>query len=78
MTILHGVVDHFDADVGLGAVRTADGASYRFHCTTIADGSRTIEVGRDVTFLVAPAGPGHWEATVVAPTPLPPAPAQRG
>ena len=38
---------------------------YPFHCTAIADGTRTIEVGTAVTFEVRPAGMGRWEATAI-------------
>jgi cold shock CspA family protein len=64
-----GVVASFDTDAGLGTVtddavtdQTSGPPLYGFHCTEIADGTRTIEVGTPVTFVVAPAGPGIWEA----------------
>lgn len=62
-----GTVEGFDPAVGLGTV--VDGAGHRwlFHCTAIADGSRTIDVGVGVTFTVAAGGPGRWEAVDVAP-----------
>ena len=44
-----GTVTEFDADVGLGAVES-EGVSYPFHCVEIADGSRSIDVGTEVTF----------------------------
>ncbi len=62
-----GIVEQFDADVGLGVVVGDNGDRYGFHCTAIDDGSRTIEVGRAVTFVVGAAGPGVWEALVVTP-----------
>jgi cold shock CspA family protein len=37
-----------------------------FHCTQIADGTRTIAVGTPVTFEVRPGQRGTWEATHVA------------
>ena len=50
---------------GLGVVRSDDGAEYPFHCTAIADGTRTIPVGVTVEFAVT-AGPlGLVEATQV-------------
>ncbi|HEX6417657.1 MAG TPA: cold shock domain-containing protein [Acidimicrobiales bacterium] len=62
-----GVVSAFDEDRGLGEVRADDGSALPFHCTAIADGTRTIPVGRPVRFRVA-AGPlGRWEAAHVAP-----------
>lgn len=66
-TIERGTVASFDAKVGLGTVRRADGTSYDFHCTAVSDGSRSIEVGRAVAFVVGPAGPGRWEARTVDP-----------
>lgn len=64
-----GVVATFDAAVGLGTV-AADGDGrqvFGFHCTEIADGTRTIDVGAQVTFVVAAAGPGVWEAKQLSP-----------
>lgn len=60
-----GRVIEFDDHVGLGVVEADDGTRYPFHCTQIADGSRTIPVGAAVHFEVA-AGPlGRWEAARV-------------
>jgi hypothetical protein len=39
-----GKVAEFDEHVGLGVVEADDGTRYPFHCTQIADGSRTIPV----------------------------------
>jgi cold shock CspA family protein len=64
-----GTVETFDSGLGLGVVITALGDWYPFHCTAITDGSRQIEVGRDVTFVVGPGGPGRWEARQVMPLP---------
>lgn len=57
----------FDEQRGLGVVEAADGRRYPFHCTQIADGSRTIPVGTDVSFEVAPGHLGRWEATAIQP-----------
>ena len=65
---LHGTVDSFDDHVGAGRVRADGGELIFFHCTRIADGSRTIPVGAMVTFTVAPIGLGTWEAVDVRPT----------
>ncbi len=62
-----GTVTAFDAHRGLGIVTTADGATYPFHCTQIADGTRTIPVGTAVTFTPSPALLGTWEATALRP-----------
>ncbi len=68
-----GVVEEFDGFVGLGVVRDDDGSSRSFHCTQIADGTRSIAVGTRVVFDLAPGPLGRWEAVdvaaVVAPTP---------
>lgn len=56
-----GTVSDFDESVGLGVVAGADGVDYPFHCIEIADGSRSIAVGADVTFDVL-AKLGRWEA----------------
>lgn len=57
-----GRVSTFDDHVGAGTV-TADDVdeSWFFHCTRIADGSRTIAVGTWVMFEVVP-GPTGLEA----------------
>lgn len=63
---MRGTVAEFDEARGLGTVEV-DGAAYPFHCTAIADGSRTIEVGTAVTFEVSAGGMGRWEATAITP-----------
>ncbi len=63
-----GVVVEFDPDRGLGTVTTSDdGVSFPFHCTVIADGTRTIDEGTEVSFVVGPGGPGRWEAFDLTP-----------
>jgi cold shock CspA family protein len=57
-----GVVSEFDEPRGLGAVRDEGGHAYRFHCTAISDGSRSIEVGARVSFVVRPGHLGLLEA----------------
>jgi cold shock CspA family protein len=54
-------VREFDSAAGLGVVVGEDGAEYAFHCIEIADGSREIEVGTDVSFSVL-AKLGRYEA----------------
>jgi cold shock CspA family protein len=63
-----GSVDSFDKDVGLGEVRGEDGRLYPFHCTEIADGSRDIAAGTEVSFSVAPGHLGAWEARGLRPS----------
>lgn len=67
-TRLHGMVSAFDDAVGLGEVTDDDGAVHGFHCTRIADGTRTIEVGADVTFELVPGHLGRWEASDLRPS----------
>jgi cold shock CspA family protein len=62
-----GRVIEFDAHAGLGAVETADGDRFSFHCTAIADGTRRIEPATPVVFRVGAGGPGRWEAFEVTP-----------
>jgi cold shock CspA family protein len=62
-----GVVADFDEPRGLGTITTSRGATLPFHCTAIADGTRTIPVGERVRFEVV-AGPlGRWEAAHIIP-----------
>ena len=63
MTPGTGVVAEFDEPRGLGVIRGDDGADVPFHCTAIADGSRTVETGRRVRFVVVPGLLGRWEAS---------------
>jgi cold shock CspA family protein len=62
---LHGTVARFDAERGLGEITGEDGATYPFHSTVIADGSRTIAVGTAVEFEVTAGHLGRWEASEV-------------
>jgi cold shock CspA family protein len=57
-----GVVTTFDEAAGMGVVTDAEGSEVPFHCTAIADGTRTIPVGVDVTFDLVPGRSGAWEA----------------
>ena len=63
---LRGTVERFDAATGLGEISGSDGATYPFHSTVIADGSRAIEVGATVEFEVVPGHLGRWEAAAVS------------
>jgi cold shock CspA family protein len=70
-----GVVATFDEPRGLGTI-TADGADgtgggeLPFHCTAIADGTRTIPVGTRVRFEVVAGPAGRWEAARIEQTPV--------
>ena len=57
-----GTVSSFDEPRGLGEIAGDDGGTYPFHCTGIADGSRTIDVGASVRFDVIAGRLGRWEA----------------
>jgi cold shock CspA family protein len=69
--IRSGVVDEFDDPRGLGTVLGDDGRRYGFHCTAVADGSRSIEVGARITFVLAAGHLGRLEARdIVAMEPM--------
>jgi len=61
-----GRVETFDDARGIGSVAADDGSSYPFHCTAIADGTRTIAVGTPVAFTLAPGHLGRVEARTVS------------
>jgi hypothetical protein len=62
-----GRVAEYDDDVGRGEIE-AGGLRFPFHCTAIADGSRTIPTDTPVHFRLV-AGPlGALEATAVSPS----------
>jgi cold shock CspA family protein len=64
-----GEVASFDEARGLGTITVAgdgDGSGeLPFHCTAIADGTRTISVGERVRFQVIPGPAGRWEAAQI-------------
>ena len=64
--MLSGIVVEFDAERGLGRIDAVDGRMFPFHCTQIADGTRSIAVGAAVRFDVL-AKLGRYEATAIAP-----------
>jgi CspA family cold shock protein len=64
---LTGEVVEFDDAKGYGTVRADDGLEYFFHCTQIADGSRTIAAGTAVTFDIVAGHLGRWEGTSLTP-----------
>jgi cold shock CspA family protein len=63
---MKGTVRDFDEHAGYGHVWGEDGVERFFHCTAIADGSRTIAVGARVSFEVVPGHNGRWEAAAVS------------
>lgn len=62
-----GVVASFDDPRGLGVVLADDGTEYPFHCTAIADGTRSIDEGAAVDFEVVAGRMGRWEAAKIRP-----------
>jgi cold shock CspA family protein len=64
-----GTVVEFDDEGGYGTVREdGDAGTGRFfHCTAIADGTRTIEVGAEVQFDVVAGLRGVYEARNLTP-----------
>ena len=62
-----GRVVQFDEQRGLGEVESTEGGRYLFHCTRIADGSRTIGLNAAVVFEVVPGPLGRWEAADIRP-----------
>jgi cold shock CspA family protein len=66
---VRGRIASFDDPEGYGTVVAADPAGeWFFHCTGIADGTRSIEVGAEVAFEVVPGRLGRFEATNLRPT----------
>jgi cold shock CspA family protein len=65
MAASEGTVVEFDGRRGRGVIEEPGGRRLGFHCTQIADGSRTVPVGARVRFDVVPGGLGSWEATAV-------------
>ena len=62
---MQGTVTEFDETRGLGTVAGADGDAHPFHCTQIADGTRTIAVGTAVRYVLRPWHLGRWEAVAL-------------
>jgi len=63
-----GAVVEFDEAKGYGTVEDqASGERYFFHCTQIADGSRSIPIGANVEFEVTAGRRGQWEAVSLRP-----------
>jgi cold shock CspA family protein len=76
-----GVVAAYDAGRGLGSIAESDGHAdaadrasevppgsvHAFHCTAIADGSRAIDPGTAVAFVLAAGLGGRLEARSVTP-----------
>jgi cold shock CspA family protein len=65
--VITGTVADFDEHLGWGTVRSGPGAEHFFHCTAIADGTRTIAVGAAVRYRIVPGRLGRWEAAEITP-----------
>lgn len=63
-----GVVHEFSLETGLGRIDSADGRSFGFHLTQIADGTRTIALHTHVGFDVVAGRLGQWEAINIEPS----------
>jgi cold shock CspA family protein len=61
----YGIVTIWDDPRGIGQISRDDGAEFGFHCTAMADGTRSTEVGRRVVFLLKPGPLGLYEATQI-------------
>jgi len=61
---VHGTVTSFDKVVGLGEITRDDGWVLPFHCIVIADDTRDIAVGTEVSFDVM-CKLGRYEAANV-------------
>lgn len=62
-----GTVTAFDDHAGHGTVAVEGGDEVFFHCTAIADGSRTIDVGTVVDLRVVAGRLGRWEGADLRP-----------
>jgi cold shock protein len=58
-----GRVAAFDDHAGRGEIEARGGLRFPFHCTAIADGSRTIAPDTEVRFRIVPGPLGALEAT---------------
>lgn len=57
-----GTVEVFDEHRGTGIVRGDDGSRVMFHCTALADGSRSVASGVVVSFTVLHGHHGQMQA----------------
>jgi len=62
---LIGRVTAFDRHRGLGVVTDRVGREWSFHSTTIAGGTRDIQTGAAVVFVLVPGHLGRLEARAV-------------
>lgn len=67
-SVLFGVVEVFDDSAGLGELRVGGPGGTQlvaFHCTAIADGTRTIPQGAGVACTLVTAHGGRVEASSI-------------
>ena len=63
--VYSGRVATFDDHVGRGEIEARGGMHFPFHCTAIADGTRTIAPDTPVKFRLVPGPLGALEAIAV-------------
>jgi cold shock protein len=63
--VYSGRIASFDDFVGRGQIEARGGLQFPFHCTAIADGSRTIDPDTPVRFRIVPGPLGALEATAI-------------
>jgi hypothetical protein len=66
--VYSGRVAAFDEHVGRGEIEARGGMRFPFHCTSIADGSRTIAADTAVKFRLVPGPLGALEAVAIKTT----------
>ena len=67
LALVGGTVSVFDDAAGLGTLDVAGYGPVPFHCTAIADGSRSIAIGTQVVAILAARHLGRFEAGAITP-----------
>ena len=65
--VYSGRIATFDDHAGRGEIEAGGGMRFPFHCTAIADGSRTVAPDTPVKFRLRPGPLGALEATAIKP-----------
>jgi cold shock CspA family protein len=73
-----GTVAAYDDAAGYGEIVDDEGVRWWFHCTAIADSSRSVPVGAAVRFRLVPGHLGRREAADVEPVEDPASAEQAG
>ena len=63
--VYSGRIATFDDHVGRGEIEARGGMRFPFHCTSLADGTRTIALDTAVKFRLVPGPLGALEATKI-------------